>query len=83
MYIATKLNSFYFLKKKIYQFLIWFNEITLAPSSPLLTISLILLKGKKKLIDLKSKTKLTSSKKLAQQRKLSLTKLKKKLSLIN
>ena len=30
MYIATNLNIFYFLKKKN-QFIIWFNEITLAP----------------------------------------------------
>ena len=81
MYIATNLNSFYFLKKKNYQFIIWFNEITLAPP-PNNIIDTFKMSKKKK--DLKSKKKLTSSKKLAQQRKLSLAKLKKKkLKLIN
>ena len=76
MYIATNLNSFYFLKKKNYQFIIWFNEITLAPP-PNNIIDTFKMSKKKKKKDLKSKTKLTSSKKLAQQRKLSLAKLKK------
>ena len=76
MYIATNLNGFYSLKKKKNQFIVWFNEITLAPPPNNIIDTFKMSKKKKK--DLKSKTKLTSSKKLAQQRKLSLAKLKKK-----
>ena len=51
----------------------WFNKIILNPS---LTISLIILKTLKKFINLKSITKLTSKKKLAQQQKILIAKLK-------
>ena len=51
----------------------WFNKIILNPS---LTISLIILKTLKKFINLKSITKLTSKKKLAQQQKILIPKLK-------
>ena len=51
----------------------WFNKIILNPS---LTISLIILKTLKKFINLKSRTKLTSKKKLAQQQKILIAKLK-------
>ena len=81
MYIATNLNSFYFLKKKNYQFIIWFYEITLAP--PPLTISLIILKCQKKKKDLKSKTKINKLKKISPTTKIIISKTKKKLSLIN
>ena len=51
----------------------WFNKIILNPS---LTISLIILKTLKKFINLKSRTKLTSKKKLVQQQKILIAKLK-------
>ena len=75
MYIATNLNSFYFLKKKksIYNLVQWNNTCPSPPNNIIDTFKM----SKKKKEDLKSKTKLTSSKKLAQQRKLSLAKLKK------
>ena len=52
----------------------WFNKIILNPS---LTISLIILKTLKNFINLKSRTKFTSKKKkLAQQQKILIPKLK-------
>ena len=51
----------------------WFNKIILNPS---LTISLIILRTLKKFINLKSRTKLTSKKKLVQQQKILIAKLK-------